>query len=297
MIRSGHPPPPKPKDTPRQSSGGRARALLDGRWAWWALLCAVAVAVALLPASGWAQSPSCTGSTAVGTTNSLISDCEALLAAKDTLTGEHAELNWSRDIEMEQWTGITIEDDRVTRLVLGQDVDCQSAGPHPTWGNIPAALGGLSELKELTFNNMDLTGTIPSQLGNLAKLEKLKFTCNRLQGAIPTGLGRLTELKFLWLTNNSSPTHGGLTGPVPDLSSLTELTSLNLIHNSLTSFPDISDLKIEYLTISQNRISGNLPDLPTSIRAFLANNNEFSGAIPIMGSSQTLEFSACTGTI
>ena len=37
----------------------------------------------------------------------LVSDCEALLAARDTLAGT-ATLNWSDDVNIETWDGITL---------------------------------------------------------------------------------------------------------------------------------------------------------------------------------------------
>ena len=49
----------------------------------------------------------------------LVSDCEALLAARDTLAGD-ATLNWSADTPIADWDGITLEGTplRVTRLSL-----------------------------------------------------------------------------------------------------------------------------------------------------------------------------------
>ena len=49
----------------------------------------------------------------------LVSDCEALLASRDTLAGT-ATLNWSADTPIADWDGITLEGtpQRVTKLSL-----------------------------------------------------------------------------------------------------------------------------------------------------------------------------------
>ena len=47
----------------------------------------------------------------------LVSDCAALLAARDTLAGS-ATLNWSADLAIEDWAGVTVggSPERVTEL-------------------------------------------------------------------------------------------------------------------------------------------------------------------------------------
>ena len=66
--------------------------------------------------------PTCSSGTAVpDPTNNpgLVSDCEALLASRDTLAGD-ATLNWSADTPIADWDGITLEGtpQRVTELQL-----------------------------------------------------------------------------------------------------------------------------------------------------------------------------------
>ena len=50
------------------------------------------------------------GSVSDVTNTALISDCEALLAARDTLAGD-ATLNWSADRPIEGWDGVTVRGD------------------------------------------------------------------------------------------------------------------------------------------------------------------------------------------
>ena len=112
----------------------------------------------------------------------LVSDCETLLSAKDTLRGTVG-LNWSADTLITDWDGIVsiYRKDRITWIALGKGLD----------GTIPAELGGLTELSQLSLTNNKLTGGIPAELGNLSKLTKLSLSNNKLSGAIPAELGRL----------------------------------------------------------------------------------------------------------
>ena len=125
--------------------------------------------------------------TPAGSSIGLVGDCTVLLAAKDALRGT-ATLNWSRDLTIREWDGITVDigisSVRVTRLEL------------PGWS---------------------LTGVIPPELGDLAALERLDLSGNRLTGGRPAALGKLGNLRALRLQGNR------LTGDVPR-----EWASLNL---------------------------------------------------------------------
>ena len=107
----------------------------------------------------------------------LVADCEALLAARDTLAGSGT-LNWSGSTAIAAWDGVTLSGSplRVTSLVL---------------------------------SDSQLTGTIPPELGNLNNLERLNLTRNQLTGDIPPELSLLTNLQLLALGGNQ------LTGPIP----------------------------------------------------------------------------------
>ena len=164
-----------------------------------ALLGAVAVSA---PPAVLAQTSACvTGGAVTDATNTgLVSDCEALLGARDTLAGT-ATLNWSDSTSIVQWEGITLQrtPERVTRLDLRDNrLD----------GSVPAALGRLSELTYLNLRTNDLSGALPSELGDLTELTYVNFHSNQLIGPIPD-LSGLTGLEELYLPNNM------LTGSVP----------------------------------------------------------------------------------
>ena len=124
-------------------------------------------------------------------------------------------------------------------------------------GSIPAELGNLTNLTELSLSFNSLTGSIPDELGNLTNLTDLSLSANYLSGSIPAELGNLTNLTFLWLQYNS------LSGSIPsELGNLTNLRWLYLHTNSLSgSIPsELGNLtKLEYLVLNDNFLTGPLP--------------------------------------
>ena len=97
-----------------------------------------------------------------------------MYGVKDTLAGS-ASLDWSDYTALAEWPGVKVEEDsgRVRELVLREmGLD----------GNIPAALGGLSQLRRLELDGNQLTGAIPEELGNLSMLTRLSLRSNRLDG-------------------------------------------------------------------------------------------------------------------
>ena len=144
------------------------------------------------------------GAVADATNRGLASDCEALLAWRDTLAGT-ATLNWSADTPIADWDGIgddSLEGSptRVIRLYLNRlRLD----------GMIPSGLSNLTELRALYLHDNELTGTVPSSLGDLSNLIYLYAHNNDLTGEIPAKLGELASLKGVSLHSND------LTGGIP----------------------------------------------------------------------------------
>ena len=191
----------------------------------------------------------------------LVSDCAALLTARDTLAGT-VTLDWSDSIPIGNWSGVTLGStpQRVTdlnlrntglmgtipaelstlakleRLDLGVNLTCDSNGCRPEppsvnqlTGSIPAELGNLANLTWLSISGNQLTGSIPAELGSLANLTWLSISGNQLTGSIPAELGNLTNLESLWLWGNQ------LTGSIPvEFGSLANLQNLYLSDNQLT---------------------------------------------------------------
>jgi len=102
-------------------------------------------------------------------------------------------------------------------------------GNHP----IPDFLAGLTNLRELSMKQNQLTGTIPTFLGALTDLQVLDLDFNQLEGPIPFELGRLTRMDTMMLNRNF------LNGAIPDsFSALTSIDILLLDGNSITGNAD-----------------------------------------------------------
>ena len=229
----------------------------------------------------------------------LVSDCEALLAARNRLEG-NARLNWSDVAPIANWDGVYLRGtpSRVTMLILR------------SWGldgTVPAELGQLDRLTQLNLHSNDLSGGIPDEIGNLRNLEQLLLHNNSLSGDFPD-LSRLSNLEKLWLSGRNNrigegdgiPTWlNGLTnlvelnlwgnelgGTIPTLSSLTSLKLLKLQYNSLTGtiptwFGSMNSLGGLYL--HRNDLTGSIPSelgQLTRLRRLWLDRNDLTGSIP-----------------
>lgn len=156
--------------------------------------------------------------------------------------------NWLSDAPLENWFGVTTNDDgQVTELALDQNT---------LNGALPSAIGGLSALKKLTLRGNDLSGTIPTEIGELAALETLNLGENELVSPLPEGLASLNQLKTLFLDNNE------FTGTIPDaIHQIPNLETLYLSNNQFSgAVPEklagVSTLRVLHLE------SNMLTDLP-----------------------------------
>ena len=204
----------------------------------------------------------------------LVRDCSMLLASRDTLAGD-ASLDWSADTDIDDWQGVRVErgDSPYVRVLFLPDAGLT--------GSIPAALGGLADLRRVDLDYNSLTGGLPRELGSLAGVELMYLNHNNLTGAIPAELGQLRNLNSLFLTSNN------LTGGIPpELGNLRSLTELIIEENSLTGVIPVelgalSNLKSLYL--SENNLSGGIPpELGnlSNLKYLLLEGNPLGGEIP-----------------
>ena len=232
----------------------------------------------------------------------LLSDCEALLAARDKLAGG-VYLNWGVDIgpgfEGElSWIGVSVGGTplRVTGLSLhgsylqGEipseigkltNLEYIDLYDNQLTGEIPAELGNLSNLKRLNLGSNYLTGKIPSELGNLSNLERLNLSSNHLTGEIPTEIWNLTNLEYLSIGYNQ------LVGEIPvEIGKLTDLEELRLDGNILTSeIPgELGKLtNLRNLHLDFNFLTGKIPleliNL-TNLQYLDLSGNRLTGKVP-----------------
>ncbi len=202
----------------------------------------------------------CAGTTAVGgstvTSGPIVEDCDTLLAAKDIIKVSDSVLdNWKTDTAMSSWTGVKVENSRVTELNVTfywysstgnvpntvADLDAltklvvESGVLASRPGPMPRGLANLTGLTTLRLYNRELTGQLPANIGNLTELTELALDNSQLSGPLPASLAKLTNLTRLWLNNNR------FSGQIPNqLGGLTSLTSANF-------------------ALGENRLSGCIP--------------------------------------
>lgn len=202
------------------------------------------------------------------------------------------------------WFGVTCEGGRVTSLILEQN---------DGFGEIPAAVGGLTALKHLDLSGAgdefpQFRGNLPAELGNLTNLEYLDISENMILGPNIQVIGNLTKLKHLSITPYWSvpASFANLTNleylrmaaddyPFPTATNLgaipaffgtfTKLKTLILRNANATgpipsSFSSLANLEV--LDLSNNALVGTIPGATnfTKLTKMDLSNNELESMIP-----------------
>lgn len=210
----------------------------------------------------------------------LVQDCRALFALKDHCVSLIAN-KWGTGLirTINFWDGVTIRDDRVTRLSLRDEPgERKNKSLNCT---LPEEIGNLTALTSLDLRGSNLYGPIPKEIGNLTQLTTLNLRNNKLSGAIPTEIGELKKLTLLDLSLND------LTGSIPnEIGSLAELTNLNLNSNQISGkIPrQIGNLaKLARLELADNSLLGEIPAQMGNMAALTSlslRSNSLSKSIP-----------------
>ncbi|KAE8709303.1 RLK902 protein [Hibiscus syriacus] len=181
----------------------------------------------------------------VTTANSdLASDRAALLSLRATVGG--SSLLWNLWSSACNWTGVLCVHNRVVELRLpGKGLS----------GQLPIAIGNLTQLRTLSLRFNALSGLIPSGFAELTSLRNLYLQGNQFSGDIPEFLFSLQNLVRLNLANNN------FTGTIPaSVNNLTRLATLHLENNHLSgSIPDIGLPTLVQFNVSFNRLYGSIP--------------------------------------
>ncbi|CAK9276764.1 unnamed protein product [Sphagnum jensenii] len=139
-------------------------------------------------------------------------------------------------------------------------------------GSIPTNLAQASNLLQLDLSGNQFTGEFPTQFLNTKTLQEFSIGSNQLQGTIQSNaFENLTQLLTLDISDNN------FIGPLPNLSSLSILNSLNLSYNRFTELPQLPEFlnssqfptKLVILDISSLNIGGPFPTWTSSRLMFL----------------------------
>ncbi len=165
--------------------------------------------------------------------------------------------NWKTDAPLREWHGVTTDaDGRVSRVRLGGNglID-----------QLPAALGDLAHLVELSLGHNRLSGPVPAALGRLANLDWLSLQGNDLTGTMPDLAGLGSTLRGLSLGGNDFAA-----GPVPAwVGNLTRLERLELWESNRTgpipaALGGLAELRS--LELQNNALTGETPSALTNLR-------------------------------
>ncbi|MEZ4866397.1 MAG: C13 family peptidase [Caldilineaceae bacterium] len=280
--------------------------VFKGHRAQWLMLIALVLIVGLW--SGWQGSRmgvrsvyaaprhtsqiSCTAAIGVPAT-----ECEALLTfyAATNGSGWTRSDNWTVELDVCSWYGLTCASGHVTRLELPannlsgplsdlsalSELSVLDLHSNLVGQALPASIGNLSKLTILDLHGNLLTGAIPGAIGNLTKLNRLRLDGNQLSLSLPTDLGKLNSLTVLWLQDNR------FTGAIPtEMGNLSKLRELYLNGNQLggplpASLSRLSDLT--YLNVAANNITGTIPSelgVMTNLRYLILIDNLLTGEVP-----------------
>lgn len=132
-------------------------------------------------------------------------------------------------------------------------------------GTLPSSLGTLPALEYFSVTSNQFFGTIPATFVHLPMLQTLSLSQNQFSGLLPAGFNEITTLDLLDLSSNGF--HGNL---IDQFASLTSVTILDIAANQYTGdlvsfFKSLTgrNTSLSVLDVSNNRITGALPDLAT----------------------------------
>ncbi len=150
-------------------------------------------------------------------------------------------LDWDLNAtDMSNWSGVTLEGDRVTALALQLK----------KISTIPASFGGLSKLEKLFIYDNNIS-VLPDTFGQLLNLKTLNINSNKL-GHYPVVLEKLDNLEHLILGANQIKE---LPSSIKNLSD--KLVIFSLDENELTTLPaEIGEFKnLQNLSVQRNKLT------------------------------------------
>ncbi|XP_074294393.1 leucine-rich repeat receptor protein kinase HPCA1-like [Silene latifolia] len=197
--------------------------------------------------------------------------------------GNLKKLYWL-DLSDNQLSGsIPVSDGTTPGLDLLLDTKHFHFGMNRLSGSIPSSLFSADmTMIHALFDNNNLTGSIPSTIALVQTLEAIRFDRNSLNGTLPSNLNELTHVNELVLSNNA------FTGPVPNLTDMSNLNYLDMSNNSfeatnvsqwLTTLQSLTTVMME-----RTGLEGQLPveffSIP-QLQTVVMKGNQLSGELDI----------------
>ncbi|PRP86436.1 LRR receptor-like serine/threonine-protein kinase FLS2-like [Planoprotostelium fungivorum] len=164
-------------------------------------------------------------------------------------------------------------------------------------GQLPVSICNLTNLNQLTISgNPSLGGVIPSCLTSLTALTSLTLSNNKLTGGIPSDISSLYNLKTLILGFNV------LNGTIPNMSTMTNLTSLDVGYNWLINTNNVVSLPSSLLSLILTNCSISQPLMgllnnTISLQKFNGAYNHWSGTISGISSLVNLTICSLSGNM
>ncbi|WJX82360.1 hypothetical protein P8452_65130 [Trifolium repens] len=170
-------------------------------------------------------------------------------------------------------------------------------------GPIPESFANLINVRHLHMNNNSFNGQIPPKLSILSNLMHLLLDNNNLSGYLPPEFSKLESLEILQLDNNNFSGNGipssyetfhrlvklslrncSLQGPIPNLSSIRNLTYLDLSWNQFSGPIPLHKLADHMTTVdlSHNKLNGTIPRgvVYPHLQRLQLENNLLTGSFP-----------------
>ncbi|MCT4647093.1 MAG: hypothetical protein N4A74_19045 [Carboxylicivirga sp.] len=157
--------------------------------------------------------------------------------------------NWSTDNLVENWYGVTVENQRVTKIILNNN---------GLYAELPTEIGNLTALKVLNLKNNGIHGSIPNQIASINTLQILDLSYNHFDHVIPTNIFALPQIQSLILNDNHIPGPLNIASPI----SGTSLNTIRLENNCITgAIPSQigSLISLTTINLSNNKIEGGIP--------------------------------------
>ena len=174
----------------------------------------------------------------------------------------------------------TIHNDMVRGLDELRELDMSHNQLH---GSLPVDIGHMQHLITLKVSNNSLDGPMPASFSNMAKLQRIKLDRNNFHGTLPDFSNGLTNLVTLDLSDNyfsgELPAYVGSAGMRLDgFSGLRDLILRNNSFNGTLPASIVNMTRLEHLDISDNKLTGLLPELPHKL--------DLPGAKVILGGAE-----------